>query len=442
MPSLRGFLCSFLFFSFCRTANMVLCMLVLHNCQSRLNVTPDSDEQPSAATNVSALHAQGENRSLLAESSAISSTLGSLNPTTISHTGAASQGQRVPPRAMLYTPASMAPSVRVVRPTDLHTYLSSDSCVYLDIMGLLRGMPVLTERIEHFANVSITLASNETRTEVHHIPLGYRYKSYRVKQDSEQVMQGASWTIYYVEAQSPGEISKLAESINGGELEAKLAADFVNVVILGKLGGGSQHGVSNAHQDMRAPNGLYAALVVHGDRTTTRSFHEKNQIRLEFEIILEELEELEEATEKYKERQIPFQEEMLTQSKHYGEQANKSKKEIDASFGKEDGTLSIEMLSLEERAKLECECDKKLSAVQQEKVAEQEDSEKEAQTALGTPTVELSTHQVPEQQQLQAARLPAIAFGASAWKKYYGEVDEEPRLPDNIEDILNRPCPF
>src|SRR3569832_1818332 len=172
MPSLRGFLCSFLFFSFCRTANMVLCMLVLHNCQSRLNVTPDFDEQPSAATNVSALHAQGENRSLIAESSAISSTLGSLNPTTISQTGAASQGQRVPPRAMLYTPASMAPSDRVVRLTDMHTYLSSDSCVYLDNMGLLGGMSVSEKKQTKWVIVtSITLASKETRTEVHHIPL-------------------------------------------------------------------------------------------------------------------------------------------------------------------------------------------------------------------------------------------------------------------------------
>src|SRR3569832_1503856 len=368
MSSRCGILSFKMLITFHRTANMMLCMLMLHNCQSRLNVTPDSDELSAAAITVSGLHAQEENRSPITESSAISYIIELLNSSTISRASIASQSQRVPPRAMLYTPASMVPSDRVIRPTDMHTHLSSDSCVYLDNMGLLGGMSVSEkQQTKWVIGTSITLASNETRTEVHHIPLGYRYKSYRVKQDSEQVMQGASWTIYYVEAQSPGEISKLAESINGGELEAKLAADFVNVVILGKLGGGSQHGVSNAHQDMRAPNGLYAALVVHGDRTTTRSFHEKNQIRLEFEIILEELEELEEETEKYQERQIPFHEEMLTQSKHYGEQANKSKKEIDASFGKEDGTLSIEMLSLEERAKLECECDKKLSAVQQEK---------------------------------------------------------------------------
>src|SRR3569623_3085342 len=131
MPSLRGILSYKMLITYRRTANNVLCMLVLHNCLSRLNVTPDSDELPSAATNVSALHAQGENRSLIAESSAISSTLGSLNPTTISQTGAASQGQRVPPRAMIYTPASMAPSDRVVRLFVMHSYLSSDSCVYL-----------------------------------------------------------------------------------------------------------------------------------------------------------------------------------------------------------------------------------------------------------------------------------------------------------------------
>lgn len=33
-------------------------------------------------------------------------------------------------------------------------------------------------------------------------------------------------------------------------------------------------------------------------------------------------------------------------------------------------------------------------------------------------------------------------FGAEAWKEYFGDVGLEPDLPENIEEILNEPCPF
>jgi hypothetical protein len=37
---------------------------------------------------------------------------------------------------------------------------------------------------------------------------------------------------------------------------------------------------------------------------------------------------------------------------------------------------------------------------------------------------------------------PAMAFGAKAWKKYFGEVGTEPSLPSSIGQILNGRCPF
>ena len=37
---------------------------------------------------------------------------------------------------------------------------------------------------------------------------------------------------------------------------------------------------------------------------------------------------------------------------------------------------------------------------------------------------------------------PTIAFGAEQWKKYFGDVGQEPPLPANIHEILNSPCPF
>jgi hypothetical protein len=40
-----------------------------------------------------------------------------------------------------------------------------------------------------------------------------------------------------------------------------------------------------------------------------------------------------------------------------------------------------------------------------------------------------------------AVALRAVTFGAQEWKKYFGEVDEIP-LPADIDEILDRPCPF
>ena len=51
-----------------------------------------------------------------------------------------------------------------------------------------------------------------------------------------------------------------------------------------------------------------------------------------------------------------------------------------------------------------------------------------------------SLHHVEAPQQVP---LPPEAFGAAAWKEYFSvEVNEEPPLPDDIEDILNAEAPF
>src|SRR3569832_1919769 len=92
-----------------------------------------------------------------------------------------------------------------------------------------------------------------------------------------------------------------------------------------------------------------------------------------------------------------------------------------------------------------------LSAAKQEEVIEreyaelpkqQENFEKEAHTALRARVSGLSKTRAPEQRQRQTARLSVIVFGASAWEKYYGKVNKEPPLPDNIEEIQNGPSPF
>jgi hypothetical protein len=41
-----------------------------------------------------------------------------------------------------------------------------------------------------------------------------------------------------------------------------------------------------------------------------------------------------------------------------------------------------------------------------------------------------------------AVALRAVTFGAQEWEKYLGEVGEAPPLPADIDEILDRPCPF
>ena len=45
-------------------------------------------------------------------------------------------------------------------------------------------------------------------------------------------------------------------------------------------------------------------------------------------------------------------------------------------------------------------------------------------------------------QPVQVPTLPPTAFGADAWKKYFGDVGVEPPLPPDIDQILSSPCPF
>ena len=36
----------------------------------------------------------------------------------------------------------------------------------------------------------------------------------------------------------------------------------------------------------------------------------------------------------------------------------------------------------------------------------------------------------------------AVRFGKAEWATYFGDIGQEPPLPDNIDAILNSPCPF
>ena len=42
----------------------------------------------------------------------------------------------------------------------------------------------------------------------------------------------------------------------------------------------------------------------------------------------------------------------------------------------------------------------------------------------------------------KAQKVPSPKIDASVWQRYFGDVGVAPPLPDNIEDVLNSPCPF
>lgn len=49
---------------------------------------------------------------------------------------------------------------------------------------------------------------------------------------------------------------------------------------------------------------------------------------------------------------------------------------------------------------------------------------------------------IPETEVLMEAQFPKIAIGKEQWKKYFGDIGNEPPLPKDIHKILESPCPF
>ena len=49
---------------------------------------------------------------------------------------------------------------------------------------------------------------------------------------------------------------------------------------------------------------------------------------------------------------------------------------------------------------------------------------------------------IPIIQPSSIVQLPPIAFGKAKWATYFGDIGQEPPLPNNIQQILSSPCPF
>ena len=136
------------------------------------------------------------------------------------------------------------------------------------------------------------LDSNDTQTVVFHIPSGERYKDYRLKQGS--VIQRASVTIRYVEANNSEDYQSLVAVKNSTQLQAKLTADFGNVVSLGTLDGGVQSSREKSHQEEHVQRVVHAGLVLFG-KTEKNGLgckeSNKSIINVQLEICVEKTEE-------------------------------------------------------------------------------------------------------------------------------------------------------
>jgi hypothetical protein len=160
-------------------------------------------------------------------------------------------------------------------------------CVYLGKMGLLGGVPS-DRAVEWRSGPHIRFStSNDARTEVYHIPLpeGYRYWGYRERPGS--VVQRASCTIRYVEANSEEEITGLEQCVDEETLEAHLSADFENVVNLGTLSGGGQAGQAHGRHGGHSSRFTHAALVVYMSTKQNRLFKKESRVDVQLEIGIE-----------------------------------------------------------------------------------------------------------------------------------------------------------
>ena len=134
------------------------------------------------------------------------------------------------------------------------------------------------------------------------------------------------------------------------------------------------------------------------------------------------------------------------------EQAEFLRKQAEVSELQQTESEEERMRQLKEREQLRQDYEARLRAAEAERKAvraeyekmlqEQETSRKASEASVRDKLSKLAK----DQQATQDARrrvLPSEAVGAKAWKEYFGVTeDAEPKLPDNIEEILNAKAPF
>jgi hypothetical protein len=371
-------------------------------------------------------------------------------------------------------------------------------CVYLDKAGLLGGVPASPDQQvgqgsltapqeEWMQGPTIILSGNQSCTEVFHIPSGYCYKGYRLKEGS-MVPKQASYTVRYVEGNSRDEIDRREGYNERNSLDARLSADLAQVMTLGTIGGGMQHAQMQSHQGSHRSGLTHAALVVCGN-TQQERLGRRGRFELALEILVvrdaalssnsfsigrlqseinllssqrdawlrekrtyvAQLAERETALKQLQSKIESLEsqyEECAEEKERYVAQpaAQKGlKSKIDATSSKWEAMQKahderIENIEKEWSAKLLAVCEEKESLERGYKeILKQQQA---SQQATGVLIADLSRRRAAEKRQLQVLLALQESFGAFAWQRYYGEVGEEPALPDDIEATLDASCPF
>ena len=272
-------------------------------------------------------------------------------------------------------------------------------CVYLGKVGLLGGMPVqqiqsVMPREWHTAPGIVMCGSDTTQTRVFHIPQGYRYKEWRLKPGA--VMEHASLTVRHVEANSREAIYELASLRYDRLCNTVLTAGIGKIVDLGTISTNTQCAPVLAPRDQRVSYFTHAAVVLHGSTHGSELLREEGKMDIELEVCIErdtkiKILDVSEERARLQDAQVQLQLGFASDLEREGDSGvlQTSQEQIEVQLNK----LSQECACLEEG-------------------------------------------------RLYQASVPSLAFGKYAWEHYFGEVGTEPRLPANIGEILNSPCPF
>ena len=147
-----------------------------------------------------------------------------------------------------------------------------------------RGMP--QRSVEWIPGPHMQLSSEDVCREVYNIPVGYRYKGYRIKPGS--IVQRASCTIRYVEANSEEEIQRLIDTQGARSLEGTLSAEIPHVATLGSIEGGIRRARLSNQRLSQSAHFKHAALILYGKTKRNKLLRPVSKIEITLEVALSE----------------------------------------------------------------------------------------------------------------------------------------------------------
>jgi hypothetical protein len=177
----------------------------------------------------------------------------------------------------------------------IHVLSGSESptgskCVYFGKLGLMGGVPEHNRKVEWIPGPHMQLSSEDECREVYNIPVGYRYRGYRIKSGS--VVQRASCMVRYVEANSEEAIKRLLDSQVEHSAEGSLSADIPNVATVGNIEGGIRRARLPNQRIVQSAQFRHAALILYGKTKRDKLLRPKSKIELTLEVALLETRDL------------------------------------------------------------------------------------------------------------------------------------------------------